>query len=64
MGIRYQGCEEDCRSITIDKAFYSLPAGLQEVVRTKMRQMEAHQGIIYPHDWEKGFKKGLLYVGD
>ena len=64
IGIRYQGCEEDCRSITIDKAFYTLPENLQSAIRQKMHQLEENNSIIYPYKWEEGFKKKKLYIGD
>ena len=64
VGIRYQGCVEDCRSIVVDKAFYSLPEKLQKDIRVKMRFIEKTMGVIYPRDWEDGFNKGKLNIDD
>jgi hypothetical protein len=61
--IRHQNGTLDFeRKLQIDKAYYSLPAALQNAVMQQMKNMAKRMQALFPVDWEKAMaaKKTLI----
>nr|WP_199157476.1 hypothetical protein [Pedobacter sp. ASV2] len=65
IAIRHQnGVLDDERDTAIDKAFYTLPAKLQETIKEKMNLMVKNNHAIFPYGWQKAMQKKKTFFSE
>lgn len=63
--IRHQnGVLDFERNTRVDKAFYSLPSGLQDHVKMIMKKMADDGNAIFPYGWQTAMKEHKLYFDE
>ena len=65
IAIRHQnGMLDFERETIIDKAFYSLPTGLQSAVKQKMELMQKNNQAIFPAGWQLAMKNKKTTINE
>lgn len=63
--IRHQNGTLDFeRNTHVDKAFYSLPLGLQDHIKLIMKKMTDDDNAIFPYGWQTAMKAHKLYFDE
>lgn len=65
IGVRHQNAiAVNDRNTTVDKAFYSLPASLQQAVGQRMEQMTKVKEATFSTGWQKAMKSKQTYFDE
>ncbi|HVK48531.1 MAG TPA: hypothetical protein VM488_11815, partial [Pseudobacter sp.] len=65
IGVRHQNAIElNDRNTTVDKAFYNMPAALQQAVSQRMENMAKQKEAVFSSGWQKAMKNKRTYFDE